>query len=149
MPVLVLVHFCISMQWVGPRAQSWSMCESSHLYPKSLGLELWLYKGIGYLYHRVHNIPWWVKGGYQFSFFKSMFIGVFTMLCQFLLYSKVSQLYIYPLFFKVLFPQQSLESRVPCAIEQLVISYPFYKCVYGPTFTSTYDHWKNHNDVGV
>ena len=52
------------------------------------------------------------------------------MLCQFLLYSRVNQLYVYlyPLFFG--FPShlghhRSL-SRVPCAIQQALISYLFY-----------------------
>ena len=58
------------------------------------------------------------------------------MLYQFLLYSKVNQLYeyIYPLFFR--FPShlghhRSL-SRVPCAKQQVLISYLFYmqQCVY-------------------
>ena len=54
----------------------------------------------------------------------------FTMLCQFLLYSEVNQLYvyIYPLFF--VFPShighQRTLSRVPYAIQQVLISYLFY-----------------------
>ena len=59
------------------------------------------------------------------------------MLCQFLLYSKVNQLYvhIYPLFFG--FPSHlghhRALNRVPCVIQQVLISYLFYtqyKCVY-------------------
>ena len=58
------------------------------------------------------------------------------MLFQFLLYSKVNQLYIYtyPLFFG--FPchlgHHRALSRVPCAIQQVLISYLFYtqQCVY-------------------
>ena len=54
----------------------------------------------------------------------------FTILCQFLLYSKVNQLYvyIYPLFFG--FPSHlghhTALSRVPCAIQSVLISYLFY-----------------------
>ena len=54
------------------------------------------------------------------------------MLCYFLLYRKVSQLYIYmyvsPVFFR-LFAHIGLYrvlSRVPCAIQQVLISYLFY-----------------------
>ena len=60
------------------------------------------------------------------------------MMCQFLLYSKVNQLYIYihPLFFG--FPSHlghhRALSRVPCAIQQVLISYLFYtqyqQCIY-------------------
>ena len=62
----------------------------------------------------------------------------FTMLCQFLLYSKVNQLYvyIYPPFFG--FPSHlghhRALSRVPCATQQVLISYLFYtqyqQCIY-------------------
>ena len=62
----------------------------------------------------------------------------FTMLCQFLLYSKVNQVHvnIYPLFFG--FPSHrghyGVLNRVPCAIQSVLISYLFYtqyqKCVY-------------------
>ena len=75
-------------------------------------------------------------------FFK-IFIGVqflleyrFTMLCQFLLYSKMNQLYIYiyPLFFRFFFHigHYRVLSRVPCAIQQVLNSYLFYiwQCVY-------------------
>ena len=54
----------------------------------------------------------------------------FKMLCQFLLNSKVNQLYlyIYLLFFR--FPSRSVEHRalstVPCAVQQVIISYLFY-----------------------
>ena len=75
-------------------------------------------------------------------FFFLISIGVyscFTVLCQFLLYSKVNQLYVYtyPLFFG--FPShlghhRALLSGVPCAIQQVLISYLFYtqyqQCVY-------------------
>ena len=60
------------------------------------------------------------------------------MLCWFLLYSKVNQLYVYihPLFF--LFPSHLGHHRalssVPCAIQQVLISYLFYtqyqQCIY-------------------
>ena len=65
--------------------------------------------------------------------FKKIFLleySCFTMLCQFLLYSKVNQLYVYvyPLFFG--FPSHlghhRALSRVPCAIQQVLISYLFY-----------------------
>ena len=62
----------------------------------------------------------------------------FTILCQFILYSKVNQLcvYIYPLFFG--FPSHlgyhRALSRVPCVIQQVLISYLFYtqyqQCIY-------------------
>ena len=61
------------------------------------------------------------------------------MLCQFQVYSKVNQLYIYiyPLFFFFLrffshICHYRLLSRVPCAIQQVLISYLFYiqQCVY-------------------
>ena len=72
-------------------------------------------------------------------FFKFLFeCSCFTMLYQFLLYSKVNQLYIYiyPLFFG--FPSHlghhRALSRVPCAIQQVLISYLFYtyyqQCIY-------------------
>ena len=58
------------------------------------------------------------------------------MFCQFLLYSKVNQLYvyIYPLFFG--FPSHlghhRALSRAPCALQQVLISYLFYtqQCIY-------------------
>ena len=66
-----------------------------------------------------------------FSFFKFLLeYTCLTMLCQFLLYSKMNQLYIYiyPLFFG--FPSHlghhSALSRVPCAIQYVLISYLFY-----------------------
>ena len=60
------------------------------------------------------------------------------MLCQFLLYSKVNQLYtyIYPLFFGFPSPlgHHRALSRVPCALQQVLISYLFYtqsqQCIY-------------------
>ena len=58
------------------------------------------------------------------------------MLCQFLLYSKVNQLYIYmyPLFFRFYshIGHYRVLSRVPSAIQQILISYLFYiqQCVY-------------------
>ena len=52
------------------------------------------------------------------------------MLCQFLLYSKVSQLYIYLYSLFCGFPSHlgshRALSRVPCAIQQVLISYLFY-----------------------
>ena len=58
----------------------------------------------------------------------------FSLLCQFLSYGRVNQLYIYPLIFRFpshLGPRRVL-SRVPCAAEQVLISYLFYIqcCVY-------------------
>ena len=56
------------------------------------------------------------------------------MLCQFLLYNKVNQLYvyIYLLFFQILFPYRSSQvlNRVPCALQLVLTSYLFYICVY-------------------
>ena len=50
------------------------------------------------------------------------------MLCQFQLYSKVNQLYIYPLFFRLFshIGHYRVLSSVPCAIQQDLISYLFY-----------------------
>ena len=52
------------------------------------------------------------------------------MLCQFLLYSKVNQLYvyIYPLFFRFFshVVYYRILSRVPCAIQQVLVDYLFY-----------------------
>ena len=60
--------------------------------------------------------------------------SLFTMLCQFQVYSQVNQLYIYPLFFSFFshIGHQRVLSRVPCAIQQVLISYQFYiqQCVY-------------------
>ena len=57
------------------------------------------------------------------------------MLSQFLLYSQVNQLYIYLLFFRFLshIGYYKVLSRVPCAIQQVLISYLFYIqwCVHG------------------
>ena len=58
------------------------------------------------------------------------------MLSQFLLYSKVNQLYryIYPFFFR--FPSHlghhRALSRIPCAIQQVLVTYLFYiqQCIY-------------------
>ena len=64
-------------------------------------------------------------------FLKLIFIGV-----QFLLYSTVNQLhtYIYPLFLRFFSHtgHYRVLSRVPCAIQQVLISYLFYiqQCVY-------------------
>ena len=60
------------------------------------------------------------------------------MLCQFLLYSKVNQLYVYIYPFTVGFPSHlghhRALSRVPWAIQQVLISYLFYtqyqQCIY-------------------
>ena len=58
------------------------------------------------------------------------------MLCSFLLYSRLSQLhiYIYPLFFRFFshIGHYRVLSRVPCAIQQVLVSYLFYvkQCVY-------------------
>ena len=58
------------------------------------------------------------------------------MLCQFQVYSKVNQLYIYvyPLFFRFFshIGHHRILSRVPCAIQQVLISCLFYiqQCVY-------------------
>ena len=71
-----------------------------------------------------------------FFFFFLLEYSCFTILCQFLLYSKVNQLYIYiySLFFG--FPSylghHRALSRVPCAIKLVLISYLFYtqQCIY-------------------
>ena len=72
-------------------------------------------------------------------FFKKILLeySLFIMLCWFLLSSKVNQLYIYiyPPFFKRFFPQKGhcrILRLVPCAIQQVLISYLFYiwQCVY-------------------
>ena len=69
---------------------------------------------------------------FTFYFFYQFFLeqSCFTMLHQFLLYSKVSQLYvyIYPLFggFPSHLGHHRALSRVPCAIQQVLISYLFY-----------------------
>ena len=58
------------------------------------------------------------------------------MLCYFQVYTKVNQLniYIYPLFFRFFshIGHYRVLSRVPCAIQQVLISYLFYiqQCVY-------------------
>ena len=64
----------------------------------------------------------------------------FTMLCQFLLYSTVNRLciYIYPLSFGLpshLGYHRAL-SRVPCAIEQILVSYLLYiwQCIYAKPY---------------
>ena len=52
----------------------------------------------------------------------------FTMLCQFLVYSKVIQLYIYTfffIFFSIMVYYRTL-NIVPCAIQQDLVVYPFY-----------------------
>ena len=60
----------------------------------------------------------------------------FTMLCQFQMYSKVNELYIYVYLLSFrFFPCLShyrVSSRILCAIKQVLISYPFYiqNCVY-------------------
>ena len=71
-------------------------------------------------------------------FFFFLEYSCFIILCQFILYSKVNQLYIhiFTLFFG--FPShlghQTALSRVPCAIQQVLISYLFYiqyqQCIY-------------------
>ena len=50
------------------------------------------------------------------------------MLCQLQVYSKVNQLYIYSLIFRFLshIGHYRLLSRVPCATQQVLISYLFY-----------------------
>ena len=58
------------------------------------------------------------------------------MLCQFQVYSKVTQLYIYiyPFFFRYFshIGYYRILSRVPCAIQQVLVDYLFYiqQCVY-------------------
>ena len=58
------------------------------------------------------------------------------MLCQFQVYNKVNQLYIYiyPLFFRFFshIGHYTVLSRVPCAIHQVLVSYLSYiqQCVY-------------------
>ena len=73
-----------------------------------------------------------------FFFFTLLAYRCLTLLCQFLLYSKVIQLYIYilicPLFFR--FPscigRHRALSTVPCAIQEVLFSYPFstQQCIY-------------------
>ena len=71
-----------------------------------------------------------IKKNYYFLIFKNFYWSIVDLQCQFQVYSKVNQLYVYmyPLFFR--FPSQlgyhrSL-SRVLCAIHQVLISYLFY-----------------------
>ena len=82
----------------------------------------------------------WYPEESTFSFIKFFFLleySCFIMFCQFLVYSKVDQLcvYIYPFFFG--FPSHlghhRALSRVPSAIQQVLISYLFYTqwCIYG------------------
>ena len=56
--------------------------------------------------------------------------GCFTMLCEFQVYSKGNQLHIctYPLFFRLFshIGHYRALSRVPCAIQQVLICYLFY-----------------------
>ena len=79
------------------------------------------------------------------------------MLCQFQVYSKVSQLYIYiyPLFcrFYSHVVHYRVLNRVPCTIQQVLISYLFYiqQCVYVnpnlPIYPSPTFHLGNHKFV--
>ena len=96
--------------------------------------ELPLNVGVGLFFLTVFFLILWC---HLFIYLFLLEYSCFTMLCQFLLYSKVSQLYVYifPLFFR--FPShlghhRSL-SRVPCAIQQVLISCLFYtqQCIYG------------------
>ena len=96
----------------------------------------------GIIYSLIQNSPLKpFKTGIFFvgRFFLKKFLleySCFTTLCQYLLYSKVNQLYVYihPLFFG--FPSHlghhRALSRVPCATQQVLISYLFYiqQCVY-------------------
>ena len=77
----------------------------------------------------------------MFSFLFFIFLleyRCFTILCQFLLYNKVNQLYVYIYPFFLGFPSHlghhRVLSRVPCAIQQVLISYLFYtqcqQCIY-------------------
>ena len=61
-------------------------------------------------------------------FFILSFIGVQLIYNQFLLYSKVNQLYIYQLFLRFYshIGHQRVLGGVPCAIQQVLICYPFY-----------------------
>ena len=71
-------------------------------------------------------------------FFIVLEYSCFIMLCQFQVYSKVNQLYIYryPVFLFLRFfshiGHYRVLSRVPCAIQQVLISYLLYiqQCVY-------------------
>ena len=72
-----------------------------------------------------------------FSFLKFLLAcSCFTMLCQFLLYSKVNQpyVYMYLLFFILpsLLDHHRVLSRVPCAMQQALTSYLLYtqQCIY-------------------
>ena len=66
---------------------------------------------------------------YQLAFLFLLQYSCFTVLCQFLLCSKVNQLYvyIYPLFlrFSCHLGHRRALTRVPCAIQQVLISYLF------------------------
>ena len=70
---------------------------------------------------------------FSFYFLKKILLeySCFTMLCQFLLYSKVNQLYvyIYPLFlgFSSHLGHYRALSRVPCAIQQILIRVWIFK----------------------
>ena len=80
----------------------------------------------------------WKTAWHFLFFFKNFYWSIVDLqrLCQFLLYSKVNQLYIYiyPLFFRFFshIGHQTVLSRVPCAMQQVLISYLFYiqQCVY-------------------
>ena len=65
------------------------------------------------------------------------------MLCQFQVYSKVIQLYIYMyLFFLKFFSHLGcyiILSRVPCAIQQVLVGYPFYLCIHLKTISIFYE----------
>ena len=80
-------------------------------------------------------------------FFPNFYWSCFAMLCQFLLYSKVNRLYVYtyPLFlrFPSHFSHHRSLSRVPCAIQQVLISYFFYtqQCVYAKCCFSVQLNW--------
>ena len=72
-----------------------------------------------------------------FSFLKFLLVcSCFTMLCQFLLYSKVNQLYVYIYLLFFVLPSHldhhRALSRVPCAMQQALTSYLLYtqKCIY-------------------
>ena len=77
------------------------------------------------------------------------------MLYQFLPYSEVNLLYIYPLFFRFFshIGHYRVLSRGPCAIQQVLISYLFYiqQCVYFnpnlPIYPSPTLHPGNHKFI--
>ena len=97
---------------------------------------VWRLQGFLYIVCHLHEV---VPLSFPFQYLLFLFLkkkkveySCFTILCYFLLYSKVNQLYIQPLFF--VFPShlhhQRAVSRVPCGIQQVLISYLSYTQQY-------------------